>query len=163
MIQDVSSRTVREDIQDILAGVVPLHTDEDCDDAPPRRLTQADFDTAVAQVPAEHRSLFEEVWNECVDQNERDIEDWRNRTLQRLLNTQWLNQPILTMQEAAKLARITPGRLANIICDIKRETGRLPDFVVDGGGVLTQKIDRVSFVEWLRSRRPRFRSLNRAN
>jgi hypothetical protein len=61
--------------------------------------------------------------------------------------------PILTIEEAAKLARISTQRLHNLISSIKKETGRTPGFIVDAGGRLVQKVDRELFLDWIRSRR----------
>ena len=150
----VESAEDRERLTTVINRVRRI-VDQDQDDlTPPHRLTQEDYETAIAEVPPEHRPLFDEIWNERVDENEREIQEWRDQALHRLVTAEELSSPILTVEEAAGIARISTQRLYNIISDIKRETNRPPAFVVDGGGRLTQKIDRQLFFDWLRSHKP---------
>jgi hypothetical protein len=65
------------------------------------------------------------------------------------------SSPILTVEEAAALLALSTKRLLNLISKIKGETGKLPDFVCDGAGNLSHRIDREKLVEWVRQRKPR--------
>lgn len=138
-----------------IAGSVRRQRSCEDDDPRPRRLTQSDYEAGLARTSEEDRSSYDEWWNEWVEQREEEIEDWRDRQILRCAAAaESSNLPILTVKEAATVARISTKRLCNVISDLKRQTGKPPVFVVDGGGTLTQRIDRESFLDWIRGRRP---------
>jgi hypothetical protein len=58
--------------------------------------------------------------------------------------------PILTKEQAAALLGVSTKRLSNVISKLKRETGKQPDFVCDGGGNLGNRFDHDKLVEWAR-------------
>ncbi len=63
-----------------------------------------------------------------------------------------INKPILSVKEAAVLLSVSPKRMSNIISQERQRLGRMPDFVCDAGGVLSNRILRDQLLDWARNR-----------
>ena len=64
-------------------------------------------------------------------------------------------KPILTTAEAARLIRVSPKTMTNIISRERVELGRLPDFVCNASGKIGTRIMRDELMKWIKSSKRR--------
>jgi len=128
------------------------------DSGPPRTLTISELTDVQAEVGDEDaEAVAQSFWNEWVDESEHEQGAWLSRTLDAIAvnieSLKALSKPFLSYEEAGKLIGLSGKRIENIIAAIRRETGQLPEFVVDMGGTVNRRIDREAFAEAVRKRR----------
>jgi hypothetical protein len=78
--------------------------------------------------------------------------DW---LAEKMAMRQEVPKPILTTAEAARLIRVSPKTMANMISRESAALGRPPDFVCNASGKMRTRIIRDELMKWIRSSKRR--------